>query len=126
MTPATTTTSSFSWKALIPILESAANVAELLIPGGAAFAPLTVALENSVNPLLLSIGSGNSATQETLAFWATLIGILTALQQNTKLDPAILAKVKEYLAGAQAGLTAYVTAGSGYDPTLYTPVAPIA
>lgn len=117
---------TFDWKSLIPILEAAGNVAELLIPGGAAFAPLTTALENSVNPLLLSIGSGNSGTQETLAFWATLIGILTALQQNTKLDPAILAKVKEYLVSAQAGLAAYVTAGSGYNPALYTPVAPIA
>ena len=120
------TGSSFSWKSLIPILEAAGNVAEILIPGGAAFAPLTTALENSVNPLLLSIGQGNTATQEMLAAYGTLIGVLTALQQNTKLAPAVLAKVQGYLTAAQAGLTAYVTAGTGYNPALYTPVTPIA
>jgi prefoldin subunit 5 len=125
-TPIQQTSSSFSWKSLIPILETAGNVAEMLIPGGAAFVPLTTSLENAVNPLLLSVGQGNTATQEILAAYATLIGILQALQQNTKLDPATLAKVQEYLTSAQAGLTAYITAGSGYNPALYTPVAPIA
>ena len=125
MTTATATT-SFNWKALIPILEGAGNIAELLIPGGAAFVPLTTALENAINPLLTSVGAGNTATQEILAAYAALIGILTALQQNTKLDPATLAKVEAYLVAAQAGLAAYVTAGSGYNPALYVPVAPIA
>jgi prefoldin subunit 5 len=121
-----TTGSSFNWKALIPILEGAGNIAELLIPGGAAFVPLTTSLENAVNPLLASIGSGNTATQEILAAYATMIGILTALQKNTKLDAATLAKVQAYLTAAQAGLTAYITAGSGYNPALYVQVAPIA
>jgi len=124
-TPATTS-ASFNWKALIPILEGAGNIAELLIPGGAAFVPLTTALENAINPLLQSIGAGNTATQEILAAYATMIGILTALQQDTKLDPATLGTVRAYLNSAQAGLMAYITAGSGYNPALYTPVLPIA
>ena len=125
MTTATATT-SFNWKALIPILEGAGNIAELLIPGGAAFVPLTTALENAINPLLTSVGAGNTATQEILAAYAALIGILTALQQNTKLDPATRAKVQAYLVSSQAGLTAFITAGSGYNPALYVQVAPIA
>ncbi len=92
----------------------------------AALVPLTTALENAVNPLLVSIGSGNTATQEILAAYATMIGILAALQKNTKLDAATLAKVQAYLVATQAGLTAYITAGSGYNPALYVPVAPIA
>lgn len=118
-------TTAFNWKALIPILESAANVSELLVPGGAAFAPLTVQLENAINPLLLSIGNGNSSATEIMAAYGALIGILSALQQNTKLDPAVLAKIAGYLEAAKAGLAGYVTAGSGYDPSLYTPVQPI-
>ncbi len=86
---------AFNWKSLIPILESAGNVAELLIPGGAAFAPLTAALENAVNPLLASVGQGNTATTEVLAAYGAIIGVLTALQQNTKLDPSTLAYVEE-------------------------------
>ena len=125
-TATVTPTSSFNWKALIPILEGAGNIAELLIPGGAAFVPLTTALENAINPLLTSVGQGNTATQEILAAYAALIGILTALQQNTKLDPATLAKVQAYLTASQAGLTAFITAGSGYNPALYVPVQPIA
>ena len=125
-TATATPTSSFNWKALIPILEGAGNIAELLIPGGAAFVPLTTALENAINPLLTSVGAGNTATQEILAAYAAMIGVLTALQQNTKLDPATLAKVQAYLVSSQAGLTAFITAGSGYNPALYVPVAPIA
>jgi hypothetical protein len=120
-----TNTAQFNWQALIPILESAGNVAELLIPGGAAFAPLTAALEQAINPLLLSVGQGNSTTTEILAAWGALIGILATLEQDTKLDPEVLAKVTEYLTAAKKGLMGYITAGSGYDPTLYTPVAPI-
>ncbi len=121
-----TPNSSINWKALIPILEGAGNIAELLIPGGAAFIPLTTSLENAVNPLLASVGAGNTPTQEVMAAYGAMIGILTALEQNTKLDPATLAKVEAYLVAAQAGLAAYVTAGSGYNPALYVPVAPIA
>lgn len=113
---------TFNWKGIIPILEQAGNISELLIPGGAAFAPLTTALEGAINPLLLSVGQGNSATQEILAAYATMIGILTALEQNTKLDPAVLSKVAEYLTAAKAGLMGYIAAGNGYDPNAYAPV----
>lgn len=116
---------TFNWTGIIPILEQAGNISELLLPGGAAFEPLTASLEGAINPLLLSVGQGNTATQEILAAYATMIGILTALEQNAKLDPTVLTKVGEYLTAAKAGLMGYITAGNGYDPSAYMPVAAV-
>lgn len=116
---------AFNWKSLIPLLETAGNAAELIVPGGAAFEPLTLALENAVNPALLAVGNGNSATNEIMAGYGGLIGVLTVLKSNTKLAPADLTKVEDQLIAAGNALSEYMTGLTGYDASAYTPLTPI-
>ena len=117
----------FDWKTLLSVIEVAGNTAVgILIPGGAAFAPLLAALENSLNPLLQSIGTKPSVTSEIMTVYGTLIGILTTLQQVPGLPAATLAKVNEYLTAAQNGTASYLAASQGFNPAMFTPVTPIA
>lgn len=117
----------FNWQLLLGVLESAGNTAvSLLIPGGAAFAPLITALEEAVNPLLQSIGKQSTTSDEVMTLFGTTIGILNILKAQKGLPAATLAKVEEYLAAAQAGLAAYLTAANGFDVAQFAPVAPIA
>lgn len=117
----------FTWQSLLPVIELGANVStSLLIPGGAAFVPLETALENAINPLLLSIGTKQTVTTEVGNFYATVIGILTTLQQVPGLPAETLAKVNEYLIAAQNGTAAYLAAQGGFNPAQFAPVAPIA
>ncbi len=116
---------SFNWKSLIPVLEMAGNISTLLIPGGAAFAPLETALENALNPLITSIGTGQSTSDTVLMVYATFIGVLNALKQ-ANVAPDVLAKITEYLAACNDAITGYTLAGKGYDPKNYQPVTPIA
>ena len=129
-TPVTTITSSSStfWtklKALLPAIELAGNIALLASGVGAPFEPLVASLENATNPLLQSLGSGNSTQQEMLVFYATAIGILTTLKATPGLPAATLASIDGYITAAQAGTAEYIQAESGYNPALYTPVTPI-
>jgi hypothetical protein len=124
-TPAPST--GFDWKLLLGVLESAGNTAvSVLIPGGAAFAPLIMALEQAVNPLINSIGQKSSTTSEVMTVFGTTIGILNILKAQPGLPAATLAKVEEYLSSAQAGLAAYVTASNGFEAAQFAPVTPIA
>lgn len=118
--------STFDWKTLIPVIELAGNTAiGILIPGGAAFAPLLASLESAINPLLQSIGTKPSTSTEIMTVYATLIGILTTLQQVPNLPADVLAKVNAYLTAAQNGTAAYLQASSGFNAALYLPVTPI-
>ncbi len=117
---------SFDWHTLIPIFELAGNTAAILIPGGAAFAPLLAQLEQAFNPLLMSIGTRQSTQTTILAVYGAIIGILSALQQTGKLAPDVAAKVTAYLNAAQKAVSGYMQAQSGFNPANYTPVEPIA
>lgn len=117
----------FDWKSLISVIELAGNTAiSILIPGGAAFAPLLAGLEGAVNPLLQSIGTKPSASVEIMNVYATIIGILTTLKQTPGLPAETLAKIDEYVTAAQNGTAAYLQASQGYNPANYSPVTAIA
>ena len=121
------TSTGFDWKSLINVIELAGNTAlTILIPGGAAFAPLAAALEGAINPLLQSIGTKASVSSEIMTVYGTLIGILTVLKNTPGLPAATLAKVDEYLLAAQNGTSSYLLASKGFDPSQFAPVAPIA
>jgi hypothetical protein len=127
MSTAPVTTTGFDWKNLIPAIELAGNVAlSVLIPGGAAVAPLLASLEGAVNPLLQSIGTKPTPSTEIMTVYATIIGVLTTLKQTPGLPAATLATIDGYIISAQNGTAAYMQAQSGFNPALYTPVAPIA
>lgn len=112
---------------LIALIELALNVTLTAIPVTAAFAPLAVALENGINPLLASLASGGTKTQDLMAGYGAMIGVIQTLKQQTNLAPEVLAKLDEYLTAAQNGTVQALAAGTkGYDATQLTPVAPIA
>ena len=115
-----------NFKKLIPAIELAGNVALMASGFGAAFVPLVQQLENAVNPALQAIGSPQTTQSALMTIYATIIGVLTVLKQTPGLPQAELAQIDGYLTAAQAGTAAYVQAESGYDPSLYTPVQPIA
>lgn len=112
---------------ILSLIELALNVTLTAIPLTAAFAPLAQALEASINPLLLSIKSGQTKTQDVLTVYGTLIGIIEVLKQQTNLAPEVLAKLDEYGTAAREGTKAAILAGQqGFDPSQLTPVQPIA
>ncbi len=121
-TPVPQPSTGFDWKALIPIFELAGNTAAILIPGGAAFAPLLSQLEAAFNPLLMSIGTKQSTQTTILAVYGAIIAVLSTLQQTGKLAPDVAAKVTAYLDAAQKAVSAYLQAASGFNPANYTPV----
>jgi hypothetical protein len=118
---------TFDWKSLIGVIEMAGNLAlSILIPGGAAFAPLLANLESALNPLLMSIGTGASVQTEIMVVYGTMIGILNILKQQPNLDPALLAKIQGYLTAAENATSAEIAASKGFDPSQFQPVTPIA
>jgi hypothetical protein len=119
---------AFDWKSLIPVFETAGNIAELAIPGGAALIPLTQAAESAINPIIAKIGTAQSAadvTAEVMSFYGTALAALLLIQQKGGLDAATSAKIQEYIQAAQAGMTAWLQAQAGFNPANYAPVTPI-
>ena len=117
----------FDWKSLIPIFETMGNIAEMAIPGGAAFVPFTQASEAALNPILLKIGTGQSVDiqPETMAFYATAIAGWNLYKTKAGLDAATLAKIDANIASATDAMNAYFKAGVQFDPAEFTPVTPI-
>lgn len=121
-----TPSTGFDWKSLLGVVELAGNTAvSILIPGGAAYAPLLASLESSVNPLLQSIGTKPSSSSEIMTAYGTIIGILTTLKGLPGLPADTLAKIDAYMIAAQNGTAAYLQASQGYDASLFAPVTPI-
>lgn len=113
-------------KQLLPAIELAGNVALLATGVGAPFEPLVASLEQSVNPLLQSIGTPQTVASTLMNVYATIIGVLTTLKQTPGLPAATLAEVDGYIAAAQNGTAGYLQAQTGYNAANYVPVAPIA
>jgi hypothetical protein len=80
----------------------------------------------SQHPLLDAITTGKRPESTViLAGYGALIGTLNVVRQNTDLEPETLAKVTEYIAASEAGISAYMQASKGYDPALFTVDGPI-
>lgn len=111
---------------ILSLIELALNVTLTAIPVTSGFTPLAQALETSINPLLLSLQSGSTKTQDVLAGYGAMLGVIGALRQQTGLAPEVLAKLDEYTTAAQNGTVAALSAGvKGFDASQLTPVAPI-
>jgi hypothetical protein len=60
---------------------------------------------------------------DTMAALGTLSGVIAVLKQNTNLSPDFLAYLNQASDSVNASLAGYVTAGRGFDLSLYAPVA---
>jgi hypothetical protein len=89
---------------------------------GAGTTNLITALLGPLGTLISSFKSGSTKADDTAAVLGSLMGVLTVLQSNTNLSPAILAEVKGMLADVQAALAAYVQSGKGIDLSVLTPI----
>jgi len=113
-----------AFEAWLPLLESLAN-AGLTIGGLPGIAALAGAVEGALNPLLTSIVNKSTTQQDILAGWGAAIGIWTAIGNQANLDPAVKAKVSEYIAAGQQATAKFYLAQQGFDASLYAPVTPI-
>lgn len=121
-TPTPQPTGFAAW---LPLLESLAN-AGLTIGGLPGIAALAGAVEGALNPLLTSIVNKSTTQQDILAGWGAAIGIWTAISNQTNLDPAVKARVGEYIAAGNQATAKFYLAQQGFDASMYTPVEPIA
>lgn len=111
---------------IISLIELALNVTLTAIPVTSAYAPLAVALESGINPLIASLQSGATKTQDVLAGYGAMIALIQTLKAQTNIAPDVLAKLDEYMTAAQNGTMQALAAGkSGYDASQLTPVSPI-
>jgi hypothetical protein len=88
-------------------------------------ASLAAQLESLLGPLFTAISSKSTTTQDIQAALGAGIGILTVLKAQPGLDPGLIAKIEEQLAGMQAALIAEVAATKGFDANQFAPVTPI-
>jgi hypothetical protein len=124
-TPAPATGFWTKFKAILPALEMAGNVALLATPF-AAFEPLVAGLETDSQSLVNLISTKPSVQTETMALFASSIGILTTLKAQPGLPAATLTQIDGYITAAEAGTAAYIQAESGFSAANYQPVTPIA
>ena len=112
-------------KQILPAIEMAGNVVLLATPF-AGFEPLIAGLEGATQSLVQSIGTTQTPASLLMSLYGSMIGVLTILKAQPNLPAATLAEIDAYLIAAEAATAAWVQAESGFNPSLYTPVAPIA
>jgi hypothetical protein len=124
---------AINWQQVASLAELGGNVA-LTVLGGDGIVPagsaaIASGIEAAVNPLINSIQGKASTATDIQAGYGALIGGLSILKSQTGnsfgIDPALLAKIDEYLLAAQAGLTAYMTEQAGFNLGLFVVNAPL-
>lgn len=115
---------------ILPLIELIVNIG-LTIAGSTGVIPansgaLAASLEAAAGPLISSLSTGQPTSSDVMAAFATCIGILATLKSQTGLDPKILARVNQYMAAAEDGVSGYMLASKAYDPANYAPVPPAA
>jgi hypothetical protein len=111
---------------MIALIFSVVSILVPIILKNGTTSNLIQALLGPAQALISKLISGGSASSETLAALAAAMAVATALKSNTSLPADTLTEVDNVLSDLQAGLTAYVKAGIGFDPTVYIPIIPVA
>ena len=120
---------TINWQEVTQLAELGGNVA-LTVLGGVGVVPagsaaIASGVEASLNPLLNAIQGKAPVAADIQAGYGALIGSLNVVKAQTGLDPALLAKIDEYLLASNAGLAAYMTEQSGFNAALFTVNAPL-
>lgn len=92
---------------------------------GANTDTLITSLLGPITALIADLKAGNTKTQNALAALGALSGVIAVLKATTGLAPTVLAEINNVDLDVQAALTAYVTAGTGLDLTIYKPIAEV-
>ncbi len=120
---------AIDWQVVTSLAELGGNVALTalgangVIPSNSAV--IASGVEAAINPLLAAIQGKATAATDIQAGYGALIGGLSILKTQTGIDPALLAKIDEYLSAAQAGLAAYMTEQAGFNASLFVVNAPL-
>lgn len=93
---------------------------------GANTDTLITSLMGPITALIADFKAGNTKTENALAALGALAGVVAVLQANKTLPAAVLSEINDVDLDIQAALTAYVTAGAGYNPLAYAPIAEVA
>lgn len=109
-----------SWAALVELFANIGlaglSAGGVLPPGASAVA---VGIESALLPLLQSIGSGATKTQDTLAAFGAMVGILQATSKQTGLSAQAVSNIAA-LETAVADAIAAFMAGTKGTPDLAT------
>lgn len=85
-------------------------------------------IQNLLGPitaLIASIKGGSTTTSAYLAALAALSGVVTVLKSVKTLPADVLTEINNIDLDIAAALSAYATAGAGFDPNAYKPIAEV-
>jgi hypothetical protein len=113
----------------LPLIGLFANIALTAVGASGVISPSTTKLITDliggVTPLIGSLAAGNTKLQDVLAVLAGLSSIIAALKKDTSLPADKLALLASLDDEVDAAIAAYLSAGKGYDPANYTPIAEV-
>ena len=125
MGTATATPATPNWLSLVQLFSSVAltglTAAGVVPPGVSA---LATGIESALQPLLSSIGSGNTKTQDTLAAFGAMVGILQATSKQTGLSAQQLANIQALETAVSDAIVAFMSGETG-APDLATLAQPV-
>lgn len=111
---------------LIPLL---ANTLMTILTGQGISSPAIQDLVDRLvalgTSLFVSLKSGQSTGSDVSSVLATLQDSLTAIEQDTSADPAVVSQVQEIIKMIEAGITAEQQAEQVTDPSTLTPLDPV-
>ncbi len=120
ITPSTTTTTTPNWLALVQLF---ANVGLVGLQAGGVLPPGTslvvTGIEQALLPLLTNIQNGATKTQDTLAAFGAMVGILQATSKQTGLSTQQISNIKALETAVSDAIVAFM-AGTQGAPDLAT------
>lgn len=124
-TTVTPTSPTPNWLALVQLFS---NVALTGLTAGGVLPPgtslLVSGIENAILPLLSNIQSGQTKTQDTLAAFGAMVGILQATSKQTGLSAQQLSNIQALETAVSDAIVAFMTGESG-TPDLATLAVPV-
>ncbi len=121
----TPTQAAPNWLTLVQLFSNVAltglSAAGVLPPGVSVVA---TAIESALHPLLASIAGGATKTQDTLAAFGAMVGILEATSKQTGLSAQQLSNIKALETAVSDAIVAFM-AGEQGTPDLATLEQPV-
>lgn len=92
---------------------------------GANTQNLITSMLTPIETLFAGLKSGTTKTADYLASLAAISGVIAVLKSTINIPPATLTEINNLDADVSAALAAYASAGTGFDPSLYAPIAEV-